>query len=121
MDKKLNEKKRKPLLNGQFVFKDDDTVVCIHCHDEFKYHRSTSSLSYHLRTKHAFAATDAKPKTTHVATRQPNLDEMVKNAKPMEQARYNNITNAIAKWIATNARPTNIITDDGLQAVIRVA
>jgi len=28
--------KKKPLLNGQFVFKSDDTVVCVHCNDEVK-------------------------------------------------------------------------------------
>jgi len=39
----------------------------------------------------------------------------------MEQARYDGITNAITKWIAMNSRPTNIVTDDGLQAVIHAA
>ena len=51
-----NSTNRKTLLNGQFTFKDDDNVVCVHCNGQFKYHRSTSTLSYHLRTKHAFVS-----------------------------------------------------------------
>jgi len=115
---------RKPLLNGQFTFKDDDNVVCVHCNGEFKYHRSTSTLSYHLRTKHAFVSLPSSSSGTNVtqsAARQPSVSDMFERARPMEQARYDSITNAIAKWIAMNGRPTNIVTDDGLQTVLRVA
>ena len=31
----------------------------------------------------------------------------------MEQARYDSISNSIAKWIATKSRPINIVEDDG--------
>ena len=102
---------RKPLLNGQFTFKDDETVVCKHCNGEFKCHRSTSTLSYHLCTKHAFVSltsSSSGTNTTQTAARQPSLSDMFERARPMEQARYDSITNAIAKWIATNSRPTNI-------------
>jgi len=34
-------------------------------------------------------------------------------SKPMEQARYDSISNSIAKWIATKSRPINIVEDDG--------
>jgi len=30
VERKLH-KNKKPLLNGQVIFKSDDTVVCIHC------------------------------------------------------------------------------------------
>ena len=120
---KQNEQKtfeKKPLLNGQFIFKNDDTVVCVHCQGEFKYHRSTSSLSYHLRTKHAFM-TSMPSTSSRTQAHQPTVFEMYERAKPMDQGRYNSVTNAIAKWIAMNGRPTNIVSDDGLQTVIRVA
>ena len=112
-------KKRKALLGGQFTFKDEDTVVCVHCKNEFTYHRSTSSLSYHLRTKHAFVHWPSSS-AGDTSKEQPTLPEMYEKAKPMDQAKYDGITNAIAKWIAMSGRPTNIVTDDGLQNVIRV-
>lgn len=47
-------------LNGTFTFKkhadgavDKSVVLCSFCHKEFSYHRSTSSLKYHLNAKHA--------------------------------------------------------------------
>ncbi|XP_023696650.1 E3 SUMO-protein ligase ZBED1-like [Paramormyrops kingsleyae] len=53
------------LLLGSFSFKkmpdgskDKNIVICNICAAEFKYHRSTTSLSYHLRAKHARAETD---------------------------------------------------------------
>ena len=52
--------------------------------------------------------------------RQPTLMESKEKAKSMEQSKYDAITIAIAKWIAMNGRPTNMVTD-GLQDVIRAA
>ena len=47
------------LLHGYFHFKvlsdggvDRTKVICNHCQVEFSYHRSTSSLKYHLNAKH---------------------------------------------------------------------
>jgi len=71
---------------------------------KLKYDRSTSSLSYHLRTKHAFVS---GTNVAHSSTFQPSLSEM------LEQARCDSISNSIAKWIATNSRPINIVEDDG--------
>ena len=45
----------KEILKGAFRFNTEDTVICKYCKKEFRYHNSNSSLSYHLRTKHAFA------------------------------------------------------------------
>jgi len=47
----------KTVLGGKFSFNTETTVICMYCKGEFKYHRSNSSLSYHLRTRHAFTAT----------------------------------------------------------------
>ncbi|XP_061548749.1 uncharacterized protein LOC133410995 isoform X2 [Phycodurus eques] len=47
------------LLGGKFYFKnfpdgslDKSKVICAFCRVEFKYHRSSTSLAYHLRAKH---------------------------------------------------------------------
>ena len=40
------------VLNGQFVKKSKDVVTCVRCSKDYKYHHSTSSLSYHLRVAH---------------------------------------------------------------------
>lgn len=62
---------RKSVLNEHFIFKklldgtlDRTTVICIHCQEEFKYHRSNSSLNYHLRAKHTVDASKAPQKQT---------------------------------------------------------
>ena len=53
------------LLGGKFLFKrqndrtiDKTKVVCSICQAEFSYHRSSSSLSYHLNAK---VAGDCRP------------------------------------------------------------
>ena len=52
---------------------------------------------------------------------QPRLMELKEKAKPMEQSKFDAITKAITRWIAMNGRPTNIVTDEGLKDVIRIA
>jgi zinc finger BED domain-containing protein 1 (E3 SUMO-protein ligase ZBED1) len=123
----MESKAEKSVLNGKFIFKTSDTVFCKYCKKEFKYHRSNSSLTYHLRTKHAFIAhhepsTSAATSTKAVlAPRQTTLVELQEIARPMDPGKYSSITNAIARWVAENGRPINIVTDEGLQDVIRVA
>ena len=39
----------------------------------------------------------------------------------MDKDKSEKITKALASWIARNGRPINIISDEGLQDVIRVA
>jgi len=42
-------------MDGQFKLKTEKVaLVCRHCKREFQYHHSSSSLTYHLRTKHAY-------------------------------------------------------------------
>ncbi|XP_038253661.1 E3 SUMO-protein ligase ZBED1-like [Dermochelys coriacea] len=125
--------KRSGLLNGRFIFKkfsdgslDKRTVICSYCKAEFQYHRSTSSLQYHLRAKHAFAssscATDNPPTANEsIQPQQSTLAEFQDRYKPMDQTKHNTLTNAIAKWIAMDCRPLNIVNDRGLRDVIQVA
>lgn len=46
---------------------------------------------------------------------------MQDQSKPMDYGKYDAMTNAIAHWIALNGRPTNTVTDEGLQDVLRIA
>jgi len=110
-------------MDGQFIFKTEKVVVCQHCKREFQYHRSSSSLSYHLRTKHAFTARGSdRPKSqVGVNQRQPTLVALLETNQQMERGKNDAITNAIAHWIAMNGRPINIVADEGLQDVLRVA
>ena len=100
------------ILGGKFTFKSNSVIVCNICKCEFKYHRSTSSLTYHLHSQNPFSAGDqlmtfanCKP-----SQHQPTLMELKEKAKPMEQSKFDAVTIVIAKWIAMNGRPSNIVT-----------
>ena len=122
-----SSKYTRELLNGQFTLINDETVRCKLCQADFKYHRSTSSLTYHLRSKHAFVSTSssssssATPPLQVSVTRQPTLLDVSEKTRPLGNAKCSSVTDAIARWIAMNCRPINICTDDGLQEVIRIA
>ncbi|KAG6934701.1 zinc finger BED-type containing 1 [Chelydra serpentina] len=115
------------LLNGKFIFRklldgslDKKTVICSYCKAEFQYHRSTSSLQYHIRAKHAFASgscATANPLTAN-ESRQPRQSTLTEF---QDQTKYNSLTNAVAKWIAMDCRPLNIVNDRGLRDVIQIA
>src|SRR4029434_461834 len=64
------------LLGGKFLFKrqndrtiDKTKIVCSICRAECSFHRSSSSLSYHLNAKHP---TDSSPR---LDDRQPTLHD----------------------------------------------
>jgi len=104
----------KTILNGQFSFKSED-VLCKYCKGEFTYHQSKSSLNYHLRTKHVFttrARTSEKDKHKKELG-QTSLIQFWGLAKPMNQEKYDSLTNAITRSIALNGGPVNIVTDEG--------
>src|SRR4029434_3686627 len=68
--------KAEGLLGGKFLFKrqndrtiDKTNVVCSICQAECSYHRSSSSLSYHLNAKHP---TKSSPR---LDGRQPTLQD----------------------------------------------
>ncbi|KAF0036493.1 hypothetical protein F2P81_011805 [Scophthalmus maximus] len=57
------------ILNGGFTFKklpngsiDKSEMICVFCRCELSYHRSTSSLKYHLMTKHTADANSPPPR-----------------------------------------------------------
>ena len=70
------------LLHGHFHFKvlpdggvDRTKVICRHCQGEFSYHRSTSSLKYHLNAKHTVDISKSFNETASGARlRQTTLD-----------------------------------------------
>src|SRR4029434_7884619 len=108
------------LLGGKSLFKsqnDDKTidktkVVCSICQAEFSYHRSSSSLSYHLKAKHR---TESSPR---LDGDQPTLHDFSRKiTTPVREK----VTNALAVWVAGDCRPINIVEDGGLTEVIRIA
>src|SRR4029434_10637345 len=107
------------LLGGKFLFKrqndrtiDKTKVVCSICQIEFSYHRSSSSLSYHLNAKHPI---ESSPR---LDGRQPTLyDFSSKITRPVREK----VTNALAVWVAGDCRTINIAKDVGLTEVIRTA
>src|SRR4029434_363153 len=106
------------LLGGKFLFKrqndrtiDKTKVVCSICQAECSYQRSSSCLSYHLNAKHP---TESSPR---LDGRQPTLHDFTKITRPVRD----NVTNALAVWVAGDCRTINIVKDVGLTEVIRIA
>src|SRR4029434_8664977 len=108
------------LLGGKSLFKsqNDETidktkVVCSICQAEFSYHRSSSSLSYHLNAKHP---TESSP--SRLDGRQPTLHDFTRKiTRPVREK----VTNAYAVCVAGDCRPINIVEDGGLSEEIRIA
>src|SRR4029434_1648499 len=106
------------LLGGKSLFKsqndgtiDKTEVVCSICRAEFSYHRSSSSLSYHLNAKHP---TESSPR---LDGRQPTLHDFYRKiTRPVCEK----VTNAVAVWVTGDSRPINIVEDGGLSEVIRI-
>ncbi|XP_029136158.1 uncharacterized protein [Labrus bergylta] len=108
------------VLNGAFHFKilpdgtvDKSKVICILCQTELKYHRSTTSLRYHLRAKHTSAASQV--------VGQPLYQSWQGRCTPVDDVRQDRLTTALAKWVATDCRPVDIVEDSGLRDVLRLA
>lgn len=64
------------LMNGKFTFKklpdgsiDKTKVICVFCGCELSYHRSTSSLKYHLMAKHTADASTPPPRLRQRSSR----------------------------------------------------
>lgn len=108
------------ILGGKFHFKklpdgslEKAKVICTLCKAEFNYHRSNSSLAYHLRAKHP-------TETTSTGPRQATLQECATRGR-ISKPVSDKLTNSLVTWIAKNCRPVNIVEDDGLREVIRTA
>ncbi|XP_038149644.1 E3 SUMO-protein ligase ZBED1-like [Cyprinodon tularosa] len=109
------------ILNGKFSFKklpngsiDKTKVICVFCRCELSYHRSTTSLKYHLMAKHSADLNSPPPRQSQVTMddfRQKRMDTLTKNK----------LTAAIAKWVATACRPVNVVEDEGLANIVRTA
>lgn len=122
------------LMNGKFTFHkrsdgtiDKGKVICLLCKKEFAYHRSSSSLAYHINAKHPVESAapanvsreDASSLVSHNKLfRQTKLEE---STLRMSKSATDKLTNVIAKWIAMNCRPINIVEDEGLKEVLQTA
>ena len=88
-------------------------VMCTYCKKEFQFHRSCSSLKYHLNAKHALVGvSSATP-----GLRQTTLIEH----RPVSKSNSDKLTNTIAKWVAKDCRPIPIVEDKGFANVLKVA
>ncbi|KAL2076789.1 hypothetical protein ACEWY4_027609 [Coilia grayii] len=116
-------------LNGKFIYKrngdrtmNKNTVICSFCKKEFSYHRSCSSLTYHLNAKHVQQVSTSSIGSADGATvsslRQRTLTEC---GKRMSKATTDKLTNSVAKWIAADCRPVSIVEDQGLQEAFQIA
>ncbi|GLD65092.1 E3 SUMO-protein ligase ZBED1-like protein [Lates japonicus] len=108
------------VLNGSFRFKrfPDESllktkVVCPRRWDELSFHRGTTRLKYHLRAKHIFANVSKDASTETGCSRQTTPGEFSQDRPANNTTTM--LTNAIAKWIATDCRPNNTVEDQGLQ------
>jgi len=113
------------LLHGHFHFKvlpdgavDRAKVICKHCNVELCYHRSTSSLKYHLSAKHSVDTSKSSNETSGARLRQTTLDATC--SRSIDKQRQEKLTNAIAKWIATACMPISVAEDVGLRKVLRI-
>ena len=109
-------------MDGQFKYKKNKdgtvnkhVVVCSHCRKDFSFHRSTSSLKYHLNAKHSFVG--ASTSGDKPSMRQTTLTER----KALSKSTSEKLTDTIARWIAKDCRPINIVEDTGLAEVLKVA
>ena len=112
----------KGVLNGKFTYKvlgdggiDRTKVICVYCKAEFAYYRSTSSLKYHLSAKHAADTESRAP----APTSQTTLVNLAR--RRLDKPATRKLSDAIAEWVATSCRPINVVEDDGLQKIIRIA
>lgn len=98
-------------------------VICTLCKKEFSYHRSSSSLTYHLNTKHVRTSSTVKVADSDASAavsslRQPTLAEF---GKRMSKATTEKLTNSIAKWVAADCRPISVVEDEGLKEAFQIA
>ena len=113
-------------LNGKFIYKKNEdgtinknAVICSFCKKEFSYHRSCSSLTYHLNAKHVGASPTASQGAASASTlRQPTLAEF---GRRVSKATTEKLTNSIAKWVAADCRPISVVEDKGLKEAFQIA
>lgn len=123
----MSEETPTGVLGGKFLFKThpDGTLIknkvqCVYCNDEFSYHRSTTSLKYHLRAKHVLNTTSKSATSTNQA-RQTTLEECSRRGNAVNKCTADKLTKALAEWIATECGPISIVEDHGLQNVMHIS
>ncbi|XP_024131523.1 zinc finger BED domain-containing protein 1 [Oryzias melastigma] len=126
------------IMGGKFVFRrhpdgtvDKSKVMCVLCTKEFAYHRSISSLVYHINAKHPFVGAATTAASSYEANNKEASTREASHSKPLRQLAENmtrttspvsdKLTNALAKWIVTNHRPIDIVEDEGLAEVLQTA
>ncbi|RVE67765.1 hypothetical protein OJAV_G00085120 [Oryzias javanicus] len=120
------------IMEGKFVFRkhpdgtvDKSKVMCVLCTKEFAYHRSISSLVYHINAKHPYVG--AAPASSYDANnREASSTDASRSKSPRTPGENvtptsDKLTHALARWIATNCRPLDIVEDEGLAEVLRTA
>lgn len=119
------------VLNGHFYFKflpngvfDRSKAICYHCKLEFAYHRSTTSLKYHLKALHGVDASlpPADTQTTIVAKpRKTTNAAAAACGRTIDKPTGERLTNALAAWIVKDSRPIDAVEDVGLRRLLRIA
>ncbi|XP_053179676.1 E3 SUMO-protein ligase ZBED1-like [Scomber japonicus] len=111
------------ILNGKFIFKalpdggiDRTKAICIYCKSVFSFHRSTSSLKYHLAAKHTADAESPPPPSN---LKQTTLGGVAR--RPLDVSTTRQLSTELAKWVSTSCRPISIVEDEGLRNIIRIA
>ncbi|XP_065675534.1 E3 SUMO-protein ligase ZBED1-like [Hydra vulgaris] len=118
-------------LSKHFVFKlnadgkvdEGDKIYCVHCNKQFAFRGSNTSLTYHLQHKHPLKyqqVVDSERKMTPQTISFTNLFTCQSN-KPVSEKVSADLKVVIAHWIASSGRPTVIVEDAGLEAVLRIA
>lgn len=95
---------------------DSNAILCNLCSKEFSYHRSTSSLKYHLNAKHlAQTSSEVRPSTTPDATvsNQSCQATLEQAFRLRQKSTCDRFTNSIAKWIA-------MVEDRGLKEALQI-
>lgn len=121
-------------LIGTFTYKkrpdgsvDKNKVICNVCSKEFAYHRSSSTLKYHINAKHPGVNVnlEARPSTSRDTNSssqrhlQTTLDQTLKCK--LSKSVCDRLSNSLAKWIAMSCRPVSVIEDRGLAEVLQIA
>ncbi len=114
------------VIHDQFLFiktpggdLDKTRIVCKYCHDVLSYHRSTTSLKYHLKTRHFLYASASRSSRTELAGShvcQVKITEC-NQGKPVSKATTTRLKNEMAKWVAMDCRPVSIVEGQGLQEI----
>ncbi|XP_019713457.1 zinc finger BED domain-containing protein 1-like [Hippocampus comes] len=117
------------VLGGKFLFKklpdggvNKRVVLCIFCQKEFAYHRSSSTLRYHLNAKHLAPSTDAATAVGGAGRRQiKQLDNETGLGPRTSPSTSEKLANPIALWIALDCRPLSVVEDKGLENALKIA